>query len=240
MLALFGGKPKTSMAAPTPATSKPSPEPSPRPSAPVAQPQMTGAQATWPALGTNAVGETVLYFAGSWKKGIIKEIGVPYDASHRNAAATENKYKIAPEAYQNWPEWVHWSQVVIAEREPFWMGWYTGAWELGEVMAVNTRREGNYQRNWGYHAAVESLQVNANGTYVWKPLSHPVISGKWVPAPDGPGIVLQKGYKNLNWTLRNESSAVELIIRKVENVRLFPATNTIMSITAKRNYSGTR
>jgi hypothetical protein len=242
LLALLEKKPETRKSAPeTTVQNAPSDRPTRTPatvakSQPTPQPT-TAVQTTWPALGTYMVGETILYFAGSWKKGIVKEIGIPYAPSHKNPGATENKYKVAPEANQNWPDWVDWSQVVKAERESFWTKWFVGTWELGEVMAVNTRTDGTYQRNeYSYHAAVESLQVNANGTYVWKPLSHAVISGQWTPAPDGPGIVLHNGYKNMDWTLRNESTAVELIIRKVEKARLYPPTNTTMSISAKRSY----
>ncbi len=189
---------------------------------------------SWPALGTYQPKDSILFFAGSWKRGTIKELGVPYNAATKNAATGENKYLIVPDAY-NWPEWMDWSEVVGLSREGWWSNWFIGTWNLGEVMAVNTRTEGNYEHNeYSYHTATDVLQVLANGTYTWKTMDGKTFKGKWSADPGGPGIIIEKGYKGLNWTLRNQTSAITMHIRKLESGRLFPPTNSVMSIAATR------
>lgn len=198
------------------------------------KPLTTGSK-IWPKLGTYNVGDSILFYAGSWKKGVIKEVGLPNDPHNKYAKPSENKYLIAPDAYANWPDWVNWSQVVKPQREPFWTEWFYGTWELGEVMAVNTRTEGSYEHNeYSYHTATDFLQINANGSYIWKPGGSKKIFGKWSPATDGPGIILHNAYRNIDWTIRNESSATTLNIRKLEMARLFPSSSSFMSISAKR------
>lgn len=192
----------------------------------------------WPPLGSISVKDSVMFWAGSWKRGVIKEVGIKVDNNTKTNAATQNKYLVAPDAYANWPDWTDWSMVVKPKREPFWTSWFIGDWKLGEVMAVNTRESGGYERNeYSYMSATEALQINANGTYKWKPYRSKEISGKWVAAADGPGIVLQKGYQGLDWTIRNESTGTEIIIRKLDKARLYPPTNSVMSISAKRPMS---
>jgi hypothetical protein len=189
----------------------------------------------WPALGSYKVGDSILFFAGSWKRGTIKELGVPYNASTKNAATGENKYLIVPDAY-NWPEWMDWSEVVGLSRQGWWTNWFIGTWNLGEVMAVNTRTEGSYEHNeYSYHTATDVLQVLANGSYIWKTMDGKTFKGKWSADPAGPGIIIEKGYKGLNWTLRNQSSAITMHIRKLESGRLFPPAGTyVMGIAATR------
>jgi ankyrin repeat protein len=225
---------------------KPSPAPAvnttPLPkkdSAPVTPPpatnRATGNQTTWPMLGTYQPGDSVQIFAGKWKRGVIKQLGKAYNAASKYAVAEENKYLVQPDAYTNWPDWTDWSYVVKPQREPFWTTWFYGDWKLGEVMAVNTEKQGSEERNvYSYHAATDVLRINANGTYSWKPMSGKEMKGNWLAAQDGPGIVLLKGYRGYDWTIRNESTATEMHIRKIENARLYPSAANEMSMTAKR------
>lgn len=197
-----------------------------------------GGNTRWPALGSIAVKDSIIYWAGKWKRGVVKEVGIPIDNTTKQNLPKQNKYLIAPDDYPTWPDWITWSQVVKPVREPFWTTWYVGEWKLGETMAVNTRVSGAYAHTeYSYKAATDALQVNANGTYKWKPEGSKEISGKWQAAADGPGIVLLNGYKGLNWTLRNETTNTEIIIRKLEMARLYPPTNSVMSIAAKRPMS---
>jgi hypothetical protein len=216
-------------------TTKPTPVNNTPAAKPVITPKPVNNSTSWPAVGTYQVGDSILFYAGSWKRGTIKETGTPYNAAAKNAATGENKYLIVPDAY-NWPEWMDWSQVVGLTREGWWSNWFVGTWNLGEVMAVNTRTEGNYEHNeYSYHKATDELQVLANGTYAWKTMDGKTFKGKWSADPAGPGIIIEKGYKGLNWTLRNQSSAITMHIRKLESGRLFPPTGTyVMSIAANR------
>lgn len=198
-------------------------------------PVMNQGNNEWPVLGTYQPEDSVLFFAGSWKKGTIKEVGKIYDGSNKNAVPSELKYLIAPDAYANWPDWADWSMVAGLHREPFWTKWFVGDWLAGEVMAVTTRTEGAYERNeYNYAEADQALRINADGTYNWKRSKNEVITGKWKAAKDGPGVVLLKGYKGLDWTVRNESTATELHIRHLEKARLYPSSESVMTISLKR------
>jgi hypothetical protein len=218
---------------------KPTPEPvqqndtKPKPNPLVNNTPKAKGSLNWPLFGSYNVGDRVMVYAGSWKKGVIKEVGIT-DNKDKNAKPSEKKYLIALDAYPNWPDWMDWSVVVKDQREPFWTNWFLGDWKLGEVMAHTVKDEGTEElHTYSYYAATEALRVNADGTYQWKPEKNKEIKGNWKAAPDGPGIVLLKGYRGLDWTIRNESTATELHIRKVEKIRLFPSA-TVMSISGKR------
>lgn len=189
----------------------------------------------WAPFGIYHVGDSVLYYAGKWKQGIIKELGVPYNPANKNASTNEAKYLVLQGSGNfNWPEWMDISQVAGLQRQEWWTGFFTGLWQVGEVMAVNTRTEGSYEHNeYSYHKATETLNVRPDGTYVWK-YDGKTISGKWIALEEGPGIVLKKGYKGFDWTFINQTNAITMHIRKLENGRLFP-NGTEMSKAANRS-----
>lgn len=226
-------------AAPAPA---PAPSLAPRPApaaapAQVARPPLPPAAAgttRWAPFGTYAVGQRVQFYVPTgWRSGTVAEVG-GMPTSARSPALYEKQYRIASDKFPDRPEWVDWGSVAGAERAPFWTGFFVGDWMTGEVMAVNTRVEGRTEiSEYSYHAATEGLRINADGTYLWKPLGAPEIRGRWQAAGDGPGVVLLNGYRNTNWTLRNQTNATEEYIRGIETARLFPA-NQQMSIAAKR------
>ena len=177
----------------------------------------------WASFGTYKKGDSIIYWGGKWKPGTIMEVGKPYNPGAKNAETGETKYEVMEGGGLNWPDWKDFSQVAGKQREDWWTGFFTGDWKLGEMMAVNTRREGAYERNeYSYLAAQEALRVLPNGTYSWRTSDRKTITGKWIPLTDGPGIVLQKGYKGMNWTFINQSNAITMHIRKLENGRLLP------------------
>jgi hypothetical protein len=187
----------------------------------------------WAPFGSYRVGQKVKFFIGSWKEGTIIEIGIPGDYSVKNVAPKERKYLIAREGAPNWNDWVDWGSVTGLNRDKYWTDFFIGDWRLGETMAVNTRKEGIYQRDeYSFHAAKEALVINENKTYRWKTIDRNVISGKWKPADDGAGVVLLNAYRGVDWVLRNETNAAEENIRGIQSARL--TTNGKMSITAKR------
>lgn len=221
--------------APKPVSNTPTDTKKDAPPTPAKQIPAAGNRTSWPQLGTYQPGDSIQFFAGKWKRGVIKEVGKDYNAASKYADAFENKYLVAPDAYANWPDWTDWSYVVKPKREPFWTTWFLGDWKLGEVMAVTSEKDGSYERNvYSYHSATDVLRINANGTYSWKPMSGKEIKGKWSAAQDGPGIVLHKGYRGYDWTIRNESTATEMHIRKIENARLYPSASNETSMAAKR------
>src|SRR5690606_23551349 len=124
-------------------------------------------------------------------------------------------------------------------REPFWTEFFVGDWALGEVMAVNSRIEGNIETTeYSYHTAREALRVQANGTYEWKDMNGAVTRGRWMAAPDGPGIVIQREAEGRDRAFHNGTNAVEENIRGIETGRL--TSPGVMSIAAKRPISNGR
>jgi hypothetical protein len=218
------------------------PEPAPsRGAMPAPAPAPVGAAATvagvsrggWPPFGTYAVGDRVQWRqSNGWFTGTVSEVGVPGPTAGR-AEVYERKYRIADDRWSGAGEWWDWGAVSRLEREPFWTGFFVGEWALGEVMAVNDRIEGSeVHTEFAFHTASEALRVAADGSYRWKPLGAPEIRGRWVPAADGPGIVLKAGVQGVDWTLRNESNATEENIRGLQTARL--TAEGRMSTAAKR------
>ncbi len=188
---------------------------------------------TWAPFGTYGVGQKVKFFIGSWKEGTVIEVGIYGNYAVKNIAQKERKYLIAREGAPNWNEWKDWGSVTGLNREAYWTDFFIGDWLLGETMAVNTRTDGVYQRDeYSFHAAKEALSVSVNKTYSWKTPDKKIITGKWNAAEDGARIILLKGYRGVDWVLRNETNAAEENIRKLQSARL--TTNGKMSITAKR------
>jgi len=190
----------------------------------------------WAGFDSYKKGDSIIYLGGlKWKTGLIMELGKPYNATAKNSELGELQYKIAEGGDFSWPDWKDFSQVVKPKRESWWTEFFTGDWQLGEAMAVNTYEKGQYERTeFNYQKATEALRVLSTGSYIWKK-DGKTINGKWMPVPDGPGIVLQKGYKGLNWRFMNQSNAVTMHIRKLENGRLFPDGGTELSKAATRS-----
>lgn len=189
----------------------------------------------WASFADYKQGDTIIFFSAlKWKPGIIMETGKPYNATAKNAETSELKFKIAEGGDVTWPDWKDYSQVVKPKRENWWTEFFTGDWNLGEAMAVNTYTKGNTETtHFNYQKATEALRILSNGTYTWKK-DGKTITGKWIPVADGPGIVLQKGYKGVDWKFINQSNAITMHIRKLENGRLFPDGGNELSKAATR------
>jgi len=189
----------------------------------------------WAAFADYKKGDTIIFFSAlKWKPGTIMETGKPYNATAKNAETSELKFEIAEGGDVTWPDWKEFSQVVKPNRESWWTDFFVGDWNLGEAMAVNTYTKGNNETtHFDYQKATEGLRVLPNGTYTWKK-DGKVITGKWIALSDGPGIVLKTGYKGLDWKFINQSNAITMHIRKLENGRLFPDGGTELSKAATR------
>lgn len=210
----------------------PTTPPAPRAGGPVS----AAPASRWAPFGTYRVGDRVQFHqSNGWFTGIVKEVGPAGSYAKGNAGTYERKYVIADDRWGGAGEARDYGRVVGLTREPFWTGFFVGDWSLGEVMAVNDRRDGReVWTEFAYASASEALRVKADGTYEWKPTGAKakLIRGRWVPAQDGPGIVLQRGVEGRDWTFRNESNATEERIRSIETARL--TSPGVMSIAAKR------
>jgi hypothetical protein len=69
--------------------------------------------------------------------------------------------------------------------------------------------QGQQRDKYSFNPVSEALTVNANGTYKWNPITGKVIFGVWRATEDGSGIVLMKGFLNINWTFRKETNFTE-------------------------------
>ena len=120
------------------------------------------------------------------------------------------------------------------KRQPYWTGYFTGDWKVGETMAVTTRSDGTSAwKEVAYASASDTLRIKADGTYEWKDLSGKVTKGRWTAAPDGPRLVV-KDARGGAWTLRNTTNLVEERIRKLQGARLYPSDPGKMSMAASR------
>lgn len=189
----------------------------------------------WATFASYKPGDTIIYFAAlKWKPGIIMETGKPYNATAKNTETSELQFKVAEGGDVTWPDWKDFSLVVKPQRESWWTEFFCGDWNLGEAMAVNTYTNGTTETtHFNYQKATEALRVLPNGSYTWKK-DGKTITGKWIALSDGPGIVLQKAYKGLDWKFINQSNAITMHIRKLENGRLFPDGGTELSKAATR------
>jgi hypothetical protein len=178
----------------------------------------------WAAFGSYKNGDSIIYLAGKkWRPGNIMEAGKPYNAAAKNSVLGELQYKVAEGGDFSWPDWKDFSQVAGPKREKWWTDFFTGEWKVGEVMAVNTYVKGQTETTeFDYRKASETLKVLRDGSCAWKTSDGKLVKGRWIAMTDGPGIVLQKGYKGYNWTFINQSNAVTMHIRKLENGRLLP------------------
>jgi hypothetical protein len=222
----------------------PKPEPTPRETAasPVkaqenraAQQPVNGAPNRWPLFGSYTVGDSILYWVPTgWRKGVVKELGVVKATGKISVDFSERKYLVDPDAYALSNDWYEWTGVVQTDRQPFWTEWFVGEWQIGEVQAHhNEVKNGKETDTYYYMDAIETLKVNKNGTYVWKPVNGKLKNGRWVPAADQPGIVLKKAYRDFDWTLRNATSIHDVHIRKLDIIDLKPSA-VVGSIKGKR------
>jgi hypothetical protein len=169
-----------------------------------------------------------------WRYGVVRELGVA--GARGSVTCGEKKYLIESEQFHS-TDCVDWGSVATVEREPYWTGFFVGDWALGETMAKNTRiAGGDVFTEYAHMGATEALRVLADGGYQWKDARGRITAGRWEAAPDGPGIVLRKGSRGLDWTLRNETNAGAENVRGIESARLTAPGQ--MSVAAKRPISG--
>ncbi|WP_460893334.1 ankyrin repeat domain-containing protein [Rufibacter soli] len=190
----------------------------------------------WAAFGSYSVGDSVLYWVPTgWRRAVIKEVGVQVPTGKISIDYSYKKYLVDPDAYALGNDWYEWSGVVKTNRQPFWTNWFIGEWQVGEVQAhSNEVKAGKETDTYYFQKASEKLQVFANNTYRWQLMDgKTVITGKWKPIPNEPGIVLLKAYRGFDWSLRNSTGVHDFSIRKLDMINLKPSAQ-VMSINGQR------
>ncbi len=210
----------------------PTAAPAPRPSGPATAPTTGGTR--WAPFRTYRVGDRVQFWTSTgWRLGTVTEVGNATGDGTFQATVYERKYRVADDRFTGDGDWYDWGIVAGLEREPWWTSHFVGDWALGEVMAVNTRVEGSTETTEvSYGAASETLQVRSDGSYVWRGRERRPVRGRWDPVEGAPGIVLRVGPGGRDWTLLNQTNAIEENIRRIETARLFAPGQ--MSVAAKR------
>ncbi|HEX8850356.1 MAG TPA: ankyrin repeat domain-containing protein [Gemmatimonadaceae bacterium] len=187
----------------------------------------------WPAFGSFRAGDTVrFHLSTGWRRGLVREVGT--DSPRRGAVTCgAKKYLVQSLEVSSATDCIDWGSVVALDRQPYWTRFFVGDWALGETMAANSRVVGgDVWTEYAHMGATEALRVNEDGSYVWKNRRGVVAQGKWDADPDGPGIVLHRGPRRLDWTLTNETNATAESIRGIESARL--TARGQMSVAAKR------
>ena len=149
----------------------------------------------WPALGAYRAGQEVL-FSGTagktWDVGIIKSIDPVYGYNIDGWTGSYDPFF-----------------VVANEREPFWTEHFFGDWRVSVPMAVGMVTDGTYvYPTVSGGLRLPPLRISADGSYSWR-VSHgsgeKLILGRWVPNPEGPGVILQNGKRGADWLVYNNS-----------------------------------
>ncbi len=216
---------KTPKPVPAPKPKEPATPPAKEPVNETPQQVVNNGPTSWPLFGSYRTGDSILYWVpGGWRKGVVKELGVAKPTGKISVDFSERKYLVDPDAYALGNDWYPWTGVVTTARQPFWTAWFVGEWKIGEVQAHHNEVKNGKETDTYYQmGATELLVVNKNGSYTWKLIDGKRVTGKWVAANGQPGIVLKKGYRNFDWTLRNATTLDDLRVRKLDIIDLQPS-----------------
>lgn len=187
----------------------------------------------WEAFPAHVVGAKVQYHfvAGRWKPGTIREVGGP-------GASFANKYLVVDDGHGG-TDYQYYKDVAGTERRDFWTGWFVGQWALGSGMAITPQREGGGSRNEVlYVGASETLDVKADGTFVWTDADRKKVRGEWEALLGTPGIVVRAGLGGRDYVMFNATDNATVEIMKEHHARL--ATPGQMSTLARRKIPAVR
>ena len=151
------------------------------------------------------VGDIVLHSRDrgkKWETGYIKEIST----NKRMLAEGMSPYLVenTPKTSQNYLDT---NYITSPSRQPSWTSFFVGDWNLQNPFAGVTRIIGNVVYNiYSGGEKLPPIRINANGTYSWVIDKKKVIKGNWIPNTDAPGIILVKGYRDVNWLAYNTSN----------------------------------
>ena len=175
-------------------------------------------QREWPEAGSIASGERVLMSTSGgerWKPGVLTEIG---------AGDLAGSVKAMENPDDSWSgSWLDPSRVVRPTREPFWTGFFVGDWQVNTGGAVNYRSDGRevYQVVTGGEK-LPPLRIHADGTYKWREADSQgkIVTGRWKPREDAPGIVILSGPRGVDWTLWNTTTVSTRQTYKRDQIRV--------------------
>ncbi|MFN3389403.1 MAG: ankyrin repeat domain-containing protein [Allosphingosinicella sp.] len=166
-----------------------------QPTAPLAVEAPAGGATAWPRLGHYRVGQDVLYSgtAGkTWDRGRIKSIDPQYGYNIEGVTGSTDAFF-----------------VVGTAREPYWTSWFVGDWRVSVPMAMGTVTDGRHvYRTVSGGLRLPPLRINADGTYSWRVQSgggEKLVKGRWLPNPDGPGVVLKNAEQGADWLVYNNT-----------------------------------
>jgi hypothetical protein len=111
-----------------------------------------------------------------------------------------------------WWEWQ--TDIYPAERDPIWTATYLGDWDISIPMAMTTRIEGDMKvTTLSSGMKLPPLHIDPDGSYSWLEDDGTLIEGRWIPAGDTPGVILQNGVAGADWTLciTSDPSSVEIL-----------------------------
>lgn len=180
------------------------PQAAPPPEAPRQTAQIAPAPAPaagrteWPQLGAFSVGQQVLWSgtAGkTWQPATVKAVDPTFGYSFVNGpSGSYDRYK-----------------VVATQREPFWTGWFVGDWKISVPMAMGLVTDGrNLYRTVSGGLRLPPLRISADGTYAWRvqqASGEKLITGRWAPNPNGPGVILKAAEQGADWLVYNNTDA---------------------------------
>lgn len=174
----------------------------------------TGRASTrWAAPGSFAPGQTVLISTSgglNWRSGKVLEIGGGDD---------ERQYLVVDG--NNQTHWLDWTRVTATTRQTYWTHYLVGDWKLHTGMSSVVRTNGrDLYRVIEGGMKLPPLRINADGSYVWTPLSGKPIRSRWTARPDEPGMILKAGEKGLDWTLYNSTSKSSIDASGADEIRL--------------------
>ncbi len=180
----------------------------------------------WESFGAHRVGDRVLFRVADaeWRDGVIREIG--------SGGAFANKYLIVDDRTGSTNYTFH-TDVAGSTRAPFWTGFFIGTWALGSGMAVTERIDGGNVRNeYLYVGPSGSLEVRADGTYVWLNEKRERRTGRWEAAASTPGLIIRNGERDRDYEFYSITSGETIGIMKEHHARL--RTPGIMTTLARR------
>jgi ankyrin repeat protein len=164
-------------------------------------------------------GDTVLHSRDrgrTWEKGIIKEVSTNPLLTTDNAPlyVVENMTKTSK-------NYLDINFLTTLNRKPEWTSFFTGDWDLYLPIAATERiiDRDVYQIISGGDR-LPPLRINANNTYSWVIDKNKVIRGTWKANDKGPGVILLKGDRAVDWLVYNTSDAQNRKIYKKDYIMI--------------------